>query len=609
MLVVFLLVLAVLGTSFVNAIDVHVVPTAKLESSPYHRWAHEHWVWNKNTASTQVNVTQLVDDYEKYDIKFGGVNIDSTWASYYNNFQPSEEKFPDFQELVSYIHGKGKRVIMWATSMVNTDNPDWQMAVDKKFLIRNKKGEVKPMKWWKGEGGLLDYSNPEARDWWHSLMDRVLVLPNGDGIDGFKCDSTDPFILEYMAGPGGAALGYNDVPYESYPQYADYYYGDFFNHTRARRGDAGLIMSRPVDCLSDEPSRLCMDQSPKYVMTSGWVGDDDATMAGLRGCARKIIYSAWDGYANFGCDIGGYRDQAGQSLADRKEMFIRSTQFNAFLPLMENGGGGEHRPWMIDPSDKEIIPLYRDLVNQHTRLSPYLHTIGTRALLSTDSSSVIPIAVNSEDRQRKRSKRTYSTPSTYSYQLGQDILVHPPLYALGEKEAGVDVSLVEMQFPGDENTRWIDWWHPADEKLSHVGGTKHRRLVPLVEYPVYVRQGALLPLMEDGAFGLTEAHLTFTWFAPRPGKGGSVTADSLESGEVGPGTSATASFTGPSTAEVRVTAHKGAVGVTLIDVEKPVKVNVKGVPCLEHVYNPLRKTLEIKCRDNRLGEIITIEFL
>ena len=29
--------------------------------------------------------------------------------------------------------------------------------------------------WWHGKGGLLDYSNPEAVDWWHKQMDQVIV--------------------------------------------------------------------------------------------------------------------------------------------------------------------------------------------------------------------------------------------------------------------------------------------------------------------------------------------------------------------------------------------------------------------------------------------------
>jgi alpha-glucosidase (family GH31 glycosyl hydrolase) len=121
---------------------------------------------------------------------------------------------------VQYVHAKGKKVIMWATSMINTDNPDFDMVVANKYAVRDKDGEARPIKWWKGHGVLLDYTNPAALKWWHGMMDTVLAaLPDGDGIDGFKCDSTDPLIMEYMMGPRGKALGYNDVPYESYPQY------------------------------------------------------------------------------------------------------------------------------------------------------------------------------------------------------------------------------------------------------------------------------------------------------------------------------------------------------------------------------------------------------
>jgi len=40
----------------------------------------------------------------------------------------------------------------------------------------------------------------------------------------------------------------------SYPQYADLYYGDFYDYTRQKLGDDRLIMSRPVD--GDPPVSL-----------------------------------------------------------------------------------------------------------------------------------------------------------------------------------------------------------------------------------------------------------------------------------------------------------------------------------------------------------------
>ena len=59
-------------------------------------------------------------------------------------------------------------------------------------------------------------------------------------IDGWKCDGTDPYILELVIprGKGGVITR---------REYSDAYYSDFFDYTRKQRGDDCLIMSRPVD--------------------------------------------------------------------------------------------------------------------------------------------------------------------------------------------------------------------------------------------------------------------------------------------------------------------------------------------------------------------------
>ena len=49
-------------------------------------------------------------------------------------------------------------------------------------------------------------------------------------------------------------------------------------------------MSRPVDCVHATPNVACMPFSPRDVLYSGWVGDDDSTWAGLKGALSKIIY-------------------------------------------------------------------------------------------------------------------------------------------------------------------------------------------------------------------------------------------------------------------------------------------------------------------------------
>lgn len=68
------------------------------------------------------------------------------------------------------------------------------------------------------------------------IFSQVLSL----GIDGWKCDGTDPYVYELVAARGkGGAVSRKDYSYD--------YYGDFFDYTREKLGDDRLIMSRPVD--------------------------------------------------------------------------------------------------------------------------------------------------------------------------------------------------------------------------------------------------------------------------------------------------------------------------------------------------------------------------
>ena len=92
----------------------------------------------------------------------------------------------------------------------------------------------KPVKWWKGSGGMIDFTNPPAVEWWHRLMDRELSL----GIDGWKVDGAAElfFLTERKTSKG-------TLPFQ---EYLDLYYRDIFHYGRTYKSDF-VTMVRSVD--------------------------------------------------------------------------------------------------------------------------------------------------------------------------------------------------------------------------------------------------------------------------------------------------------------------------------------------------------------------------
>jgi alpha-glucosidase (family GH31 glycosyl hydrolase) len=102
---------------------------------------------------------------------------------------------------------------------------------------------------------------------------------------------------------------------------------------------------------------------------------------------------------------------------------------------MENGGGGEHRPWMYD---NETLDIYRSFVKEHERISLYQHTTGSYAF-EAGVSSITPVAERNTD-----SNHNYTIPRSTSYLLGADIYVSP---------ITSDSPAIKVDFPGDPNEK------------------------------------------------------------------------------------------------------------------------------------------------------------
>ncbi|MCS6934050.1 MAG: hypothetical protein NZM35_02725 [Chitinophagales bacterium] len=425
--------------------------TPYVQNTPWPKWVFQHWVWEDE--GTTASARALVDDYLAHNIPVAAIVIDSPWETCYNTFEWDSTLYPNAKQMIDYFHSKNIKVLMWITGVINVDcQPLYDYAKSHNYFLKNSANDPNPkvVSWWKGDGSLIDFHNPQAVAWWKGLMDKVLDM----GIDGWKCDGADfyAFPQAYSPGKGGMVTRL---------EHSHAYYRLFHDYTRQKRGISTAIMSRPIDNynLGDFGGDLAAF-SPKDIGWSCWVGDQDATFAGLKAALNNMYWSSVYPYLIFGSDIGGYReDNSSPPHFRTKRLFIRWAQLGAFSGLMENGGGGEHRPWMFDAQTDDI---YRKLVVMREK-----YLVGY--LLEQS------VAANNAGK----SLMTFLDKSKYSYLLGTDIFVTPILD---------DFGTVTINFPAG-NDKWV---YLYDKTKVYDGGTSITKTFPIDEFPVFVRQGTPL---------------------------------------------------------------------------------------------------------------------
>ena len=183
---------------------------------------------------------------------------------------------------------------------------------------------------------------------------------------------------------------------------------------------------------------------------------------------------------NPGFNIGGYRGGK-----ESKELFIRWAQWGAFVPFMENGGVSEHRPWKYGDDATDI---YRKLATWHEELGWYFYSLAP---------------------ERFRTRKSLIEMTGKSYLLGDEIFIAPIL----KKDGKLDAKLPDGN--------WKYWYNLTK---GFQGGAALAQDYSLAEFPVYLKEGSLVPLWVKYPYGGHKLNASFTsqdtfWLLPGAGQG------------------------------------------------------------------------------------------
>lgn len=406
-------------------------------------------LWMSRNSYTSWKVTdEIAQKVRDNDIPCDVLHLDTAWfkTDWNCDLKFSPERFPDPEKHIADYRKKGFHISLWQYNFIppREDNDNYLEAVKNGYLAKDEAGQPYhlPDKC-KGswvDDVIVDFSNPEARNWYTKKIQSLMKM----GVGSIKTDF----------GEG--------IPEDAH--YANVE-GKVFHNTYS------LVYNATVSnaCTSVTGEHLVWARSgtagsQRYPIH--WGGDSQCSFDALAATLRAALSIGISGIPFFSHDIGGFIGEPDD------ELYVRWAQLGLFSSHSRCHGAGDHthrEPWFFS---KEACDIFRFYDKLRYSLMPYIYD---QAKKCTETGLPMMRALYLEFPEDRNIWQIQD-----EYLFGSQLLIAPVLKPM-------KVSKIRSVYL--PRGTWYDYF--TKEKIVSAGEWI-QRTVQLKTLPIFVKKGTVL---------------------------------------------------------------------------------------------------------------------
>ena len=289
------------------------------------------------SENTEAAINSFIDGMAERGIPLAAFHYDCYWMREFHwcDFEWDKRFFGDIESTLKRLHE------------------------DKGYLVRKPNGEVWQIDFWQAGMGLVDFTNPAAREW---FKDKVKALLN-QGVDAIKTDFGERIPRDVVWYDGSPKLSMHNW-------YTQLYNQAVFEAIEETYGKGNA-------CLYARSATVGGQQKPVH-----WGGDCESTFNGMAQSLRAGLSLTSSGFGFWSHDIGGF-----EGAFPDPAVYKRWVAFGMLGSHSRLHGSTVYRvPWLFDEEDEKngvaLVPGQTavDVVREFTKLKlelmPYVYQLG-----------------------------------------------------------------------------------------------------------------------------------------------------------------------------------------------------------------------------------------